>query len=136
MTPNKAYQQYQENSIKTSSPEELTLMLYNGLVKFLMQAKTAIEEKDMEKTHKYLTKAQDIIDEFVCKLDMNYEISDNLLRLYEFMNWFIIQENIKKDSSHLEPVITIARDLRDTWAEAMKIAKQQGKGSIKKAVDE
>ena len=46
MALNKAYSAYQTNSISTSKPEELTLMLYNGLVRFIMQAQNAIETKD------------------------------------------------------------------------------------------
>ncbi len=49
MALNRAYNQYKENSVFTSTPEELTLMLYNGLVKFIMQAQAAMDGKNMEK---------------------------------------------------------------------------------------
>ena len=74
---------YQANSIAASKPEELTLMLYNGLVRFLAQAKKALEEKNLEESHKNLVRAQDITVEFQSTLDMSYEISKNLFLLYE-----------------------------------------------------
>jgi len=49
-----AYDQYKENSVYTASPEELTLMLYNGLVKFLMQAQMALNDKNIERQTKAL----------------------------------------------------------------------------------
>lgn len=120
-----AYKQYIENSVYTASPEELTLMLYNALIKFLMQARSAIEQRNIEDANKYLIKSQDIIDEFACTLDFNYEISANLLSLYDYMSWSLAQENVKKDNKNLDDVLKVARELRDTWAEAMKCAKQQ-----------
>ena len=58
---NDTYSMYKQNSIMTSSPEELTLMLYNGLVKFIMQAQKAIEEKDIQKANESIKRAEDII---------------------------------------------------------------------------
>jgi len=78
-----AYDQYKENSVYTASPEELTLMLYNGLVKFLMQAQMALNDKNIEKANKSIIRAQDIISEFRCTLDMKYDIAHQLDLLYE-----------------------------------------------------
>lgn len=130
MTINNNAKQYQENSVYTAGPEELTLMLYNGLIRFLMQARTAIEQGNIEDANKYLIKAQNIINEFICTLDLNYEISGNLLAIYDFMNWSLAQENIKKDNKNLDDVLRLARELRDTWAEAMKTARQQNGGRV------
>lgn len=125
MALNKAYEQYKENSIFTASPEELTLMLYNGLIKFIMQAQMAIDENDMEKAHNSNLRAQDIIMEFQATLDMKYELSRGLMALYEYMHRRLIEANIKKDRDILEEVLGFARELRDTWQQAMKIAKRQ-----------
>lgn len=128
MTPNNAFNQYKENSVYTASPEELTLMLYNGIIKFVMLAQTAIDEKAVEKVHNNITRAQDIITELQVTLDRNYEISTNLSLLYDYMYRRLIDANVKKDKNILEEVLGLIRDLRDTWAQAIKLArKQQGK---------
>ncbi|HEX9062969.1 MAG TPA: flagellar export chaperone FliS [Clostridia bacterium] len=120
-----AYDQYRENSVYTASPEELTLMLYNGLVKFIMQAEAAIEEKSLDKANNSIIKAQDIITEFQATLNMKYEISKNFLLLYDYMYRRLVEANIKKDLGILEEVLGLAKEFRDTWSQAMKIARQQ-----------
>lgn len=124
MAVNKAYNQYKENSIFTSSPEELTLMLYNGLIKFIMQAQNAIDENNTEKTNNCIIRAQDIILEFQSTLDMKYEVSQGLMLLYDYMHRRLLDANIKKSGEILEEVLGFAKELRDTWAQAMKLAKQ------------
>ena len=109
MALNKAVYQYQQNSIMTATPEELTLMLYNGCIKGIKMTKIAIEDNDYEKCNYYICKAQAIIRELRATLDMNYDISKNLYDLDE--------------------VVGFVTELRDTWAEAMKDAriKQSGR---------
>jgi len=119
------YQQYQQNTVNTSTPQELTLMLYNGLVRFLKLAYQGIEEADIEKANNNIIKSQNIILEFMSTLDMQYEISEELFSLYEYMNRRLLEANIKKDKLILEEVSGYAEELRDTWAQAMKLAKQQ-----------
>ena len=123
MLQNNGFNQYKENSIKTSTPEELTLMLFNGLVKFLMQAQSAIETKNSEKANNGIIRAEAIIKEFQSTLDMNYEVSEGLDSLYDYMYRRLVEANIKKDSSIVEEVLGYVKELRDTWAQAMKIAK-------------
>lgn len=127
MALNKAYNQYRENTVYTSSPEELTLMLYNGLVRFILQAQLAIDEKNMEKAHNSITRAEDIVLHFQATLDMKYEISQGLNLIYDYMYRRLTDANIKKDKLVLEEVLSLAKELRDTWAQAMKLAKQPQK---------
>lgn len=124
MVTNNGFNQYKESSIKTSTPEELTLMLYNGLVKFLMQAQNAIETHNIEKANNSILRAQAIIKEFQATLDMNYEVSEGLDSLYDYMYRRLIEANLKKDASIIEEILGYAKELRDTWAQAMKIAKR------------
>jgi flagellar protein FliS len=119
------YQQYQQNSVNTATPQELTLMLYNGLVRFLKTAQQGIEENNIEKANNFIIRSQDIIMEFMCTLDMQYEVSNGLFSLYDYMHRRLIEANIKKDKAVIDEVLGYAEDLRDTWAQAMKLAKQQ-----------
>lgn len=123
MALNKAYDQYKHNSVFTASPEELTLMLYNGLVKFIMLAQGGIVEYDMEKANSNIIKAQNIVLHLQNTLDMGYDVSQSLDLLYDFMYRHLIEANIKKDKVMLEEVLGLVKDLRDTWQQAMKLAK-------------
>ncbi len=127
MVTSNAYDTYKQNSILTASPEELTLMLYNGLIKFIMIARKAIEEKDIPKAHESIIRAQDIVNEFKASLNMQYEISHNLNMLYDYFLDRLLEANIRKDTAILDEVLRFVRELRDTWAQAMRIAKQQNK---------
>lgn len=122
---NAAYQQYQNSMVNTASPQELTLMLYNGLIKFLNLSIQGVEEKFIEKANNNIIRAQDIITEFMSTLDMNYEVSKGLFALYDYMHRRLVEANLKKDKLIIEEVLGFAENLRDTWAQAMKLAKQQ-----------
>lgn len=130
MVTSNMYDTYKQNSIFTASPEELTLMLYNGLIKFVMLSQKAIEDKDIQKAHESIIRAEDIIMEFKATLDMQYELSNGLALLYDYMLDRLFEANMKKDPEILAEVLHFAKDLRDTWAQAMKLAKQQGKRQV------
>ncbi len=110
-----ALQRYQNDNVMMARPIELTIMLYEGLIKKLKLAKLYTEECDYEKANKYFIGAQDIVDELLHSLDLRYEVSASLMKLYDFMLWETAQANMTKDVNLVEPVITIAEDLRDAW---------------------
>lgn len=128
MTNSNGVSTYQKNAINLASPQELTLMLYNGLVRFTKLAIQGVEEKNIEMASNNMVRAQDIITEFMCTLDMQYEVSKNLMVLYEYMHKRLIEANIKKDLRILKEMLGFAEELRDTWAQAMKVAKQGNNG--------
>lgn len=120
MNNNLALNQYLENSVNTASPAELTLLLYNGLVKYLMKAKESVDQNNLQKSHENIMRSQNIISEFQATLDMKYPISQNLMLLYDYMKRRLIDANVKKDIEIIDEVLIFARELRDTWAAAMK----------------
>jgi flagellar protein FliS len=119
------YAKYEDNNIFTSSKEELTLMLYEGGLKFTNQAIVAVENKEIEKAHNLIIRVEDIVREFQMTLDFKYEISNNFNQLYDYMHQRLMDANMKKDAAILTEVRDMFRDLRDTWKEAMALAKQQ-----------
>lgn len=121
-----AYQQYRDNSIQTASPEELTLMLFNGLVRFIMRAIDAVEKGKIEEAHNNIMRAQDIIQEFMATLDRKYPVAASLALIYDYMLRRLIEANTHKDASILNEVLDMAKQLRDTWEQAMKLARQHG----------
>ena len=114
---------YRNQQIMTASPEQLTLMLYDGAIRFLRASITAIDAKEMEKAHEMNMRTQEIIREFRQTLNMDIELSENWDKLYEFMEYRLMEGNVKKDKAMLQDVLDLLRDMRDTWAEAMKLAK-------------
>ncbi|MDR1913325.1 MAG: flagellar export chaperone FliS [Clostridiales bacterium] len=124
MAANSLYDKYNDNSIMTASKEELTLMLYEGALKFANQAMTAIESKDYVKSNTLIMKVEDIIREFQMTLDFQYNISNDLNSLYDYMYGRLVEANMKKDLNILEEVRNMLREFRDTWKEAMNLAKQ------------
>lgn len=115
------YQQYQQNAIKSASPGELTLSLYNGAVKFIKQAMMAVDEKNIEAANNTIIRTQDIISYLMDTLNPDYEISNNLMALYDYMNRRLTEANIKKDKSILEEVLGLVEELRDAWGQAVKL---------------
>lgn len=122
MTKN-PYAKIKQNSIMTASPQELTLMLYDGAVKFGNQARVALLAKDYEKSHNLNVKVQAIIQEFQITLDMKYEVSEGMALMYDYILRRLIEANTKKDPEILEEALGYIRELRATWKEAMQIAK-------------
>ena len=113
---------YLETKIKTASPAELTLMLYNGAIKFCNMAAMALEKNEMEKCNENIKKAKAIIVEFRCTLDFNYEVAKDFDRVYDYIYWALTEANTKKDSKMLEEALKHIREMRDTWKEVMKKA--------------
>jgi len=124
-----AHNAYKQNSVTTASPGELTLMLYNGCLKFLIKAKRAIEEKDMQEKNTNLIKAQAIISELMSTLNLDIEVSKNMLALYEYMNHRLVEANIQNNVSFIEEVEGFVTEFRDTWKEVIRINRQQQFGS-------
>lgn len=116
------YEQYNRNKILTASPAEVTLMLYEGAIKFCNIAIMAIEQKDIEKAHTNIMKTQRIIEEFRNTLDHKYPVWEDFDRVYVYLLRRLFEANIGKDKEILEEVNTHLRSMRDTWKEVMKRA--------------
>lgn len=125
MAMNNPYKQYEQNSITTATPEELTLMLYNGAIKFAKRAYIYIEENKISEVNTNLIKAQNIISELDGTLNMDYEMSEGLSNLYIYIKEQLMEANIQKDIKILDEVIPLIEDMRDNWKEAMEVAKQE-----------
>ena len=123
--PNAAaqYAQYNTNKIMTASPAELTLMLYEGAIKFCTIAIMAIEQKDVQKANNNIIKVQKIIEEFRTTLDHKYSVAQDFDRVYVYLLQRLLEANIHKDKEILEEVNTHLRSMRDTWKEVMKKVK-------------
>lgn len=122
MTNNNRYAAYEKSRIMTASPAELTLMLYEGAVKFCNIAIVAVEKNEIEKAHINIRKVEDIITEFQATLDHKYPIAKEFDKVYAYLQQRLIDANVKKDKDILEEVLVHLRTMRDTWKEVMQKA--------------
>lgn len=123
MIANRGYDTYAKNKILTASPAELTLMLYEGAIKFCNIAIVAIEDKNVEKAHINITKVENIIAEFLATLDHKYPVAKDFENVYNYLMERLVEANVKKDKEILEEILTHLRTMRDTWKEVMEINK-------------
>ncbi len=121
-----AYAQYNNSKILTATPAELTLMLYEGAIKFCNIALMAIEQKDIQKAHTNIVKTERIIDHLRTTLDMRYPVAQDFERIYTYLSQRLVEANIKKDAEIVREVCEHLRSVRDTWKEVMRINKEKG----------
>lgn len=119
MAPNNGYAAYANNKIMTASPAELTLMLYEGAIKFCNIAIVACERKEIEKAHINIRKTDRIIEEFQITLNRKYKVAEDFDNVYKYIRQRLLEANIAKDPEILEEVLEHLRTMRDTWKEVM-----------------
>lgn len=129
MAVNNPYQAYQTNSVTTAAPGELTLMLYNGCLKFINLGRVAIEKKNIQEKNINIQKAQNIIQELMVTLKMDYEFSKKMMSLYDYMNRRLIEANLKNDTAILDEVEELITEFRDTWKQVIQLNRQQQYGA-------
>lgn len=122
MLANQGYAAYANNKIMTASPAELTLMLYDGAIKFCNIAISAIEEENVQKAHTNIIKVERIIEEFQATLDHKYPVARDFDEVYNYLMIRLREANMKKDKEILEEVLKHLRTMRDTWKEVMRVA--------------
>lgn len=117
-----AYAQYNNNKVMTASPGELTLMLYDGAIKFCNLAEMAVENKDVPKAHENIIKIQRIIDYLRQTLDMKYAVAQDFERIYLYLSQRLVEANMTKDIEILKEINQHLHSIRDNWKEVMKAA--------------
>lgn len=119
------YQQYNNSKILTASPAELTLMLYEGAIKFANMAQMAMEKNEIEKAHLNIRKVQNIISEFQATLNHKYPVAKDFDNVYTYIQQRLHDANMTKDPAIMDEILTHLRTMRDTWKEVMRLAKTQ-----------
>ncbi|SEF66452.1 flagellar protein FliS [Butyrivibrio sp. Su6] len=119
-TQQKAYAQYKNNKVMSASAPELTLMLYDGAIKFLNVADYAIEKKDLEKANTNIIKTEKIIDYLRNTLDMKYPVAQDFENMYSYIARRLVEANIGKDREIVAEVNRHMHAIRDNWIEVMK----------------
>ena len=120
------YAQYNNSKVLTASPAELTLMLYEGAIKFCNVAIVAVEQRDISKAHTNIVKVQRIIDYLRQTLDMKYPVAQDFENIYVYLSQRLVEANLKKDKEILEEINMHLHSVRDTWKEVMRINQVKG----------
>ncbi|OAB42943.1 flagellar export chaperone FliS [Paenibacillus glacialis] len=114
------YEKYKQSSVQTANPSQLLIMLYDGAIRFIRGGIESIGCQDYQKTNEQFKKAQTIVSELSATLDYSYEISKNLATLYEYINYLLIESNMKKVAGPAEEAIGHLSELREAWVQASK----------------
>jgi flagellar secretion chaperone FliS len=118
------YQSYQQSSVMTASPQELTLMLYNGCLKFIRLAKKAMAAQKFEEKNTNILKAQKIVQELYVTLNPEIELSSGMGQLYDFIHQRLVDANLQNDLAALEEAEGLMLEFRDAWKQAMELVKR------------
>ena len=121
-----AYAQYNNNKVLTASPGELTLMLYDGAIKFCNAAIAAVEKKDIQGAHTNIVKVQKIIDYLRQTLDMKYAVAQDFENIYVYLSQRLVEANMKKNQEILEEINGHLHSVRDNWKEVMRVCREKG----------
>lgn len=125
MAYNNAAKTYGTNRITTASPAELTLMLYDGAVKFCNIAVSSLEKQDYETTNVNIQKSRNIIIELNTTLNHKYAVAEDFQRMYDYIYALLVEANMNKDMELLQRALDEIRGMRDLWKEVMAKAKER-----------
>jgi len=125
-TPNS----YLRNAVMTATPEQLHLMLYDGAIRFSLQARDAIEARDYEGSYNKLSRAQAIILEMQSGLrpEINKELCDRMSAIYSYLYRKLVDASVNRSLADVDDALKILRYQRETWTMLMdKVAKARAK---------
>jgi flagellar protein FliS len=114
---------YRTNAIETASPEQLTLMCYDGALRFMRRAARSLEGGDLADASYAIGRAQAIVNELNVTLDMEAggEIASNLRGLYLFVNRHLSEALVVKEPAKIREAMGLIEELRGAWSEAMNL---------------
>jgi len=113
----KATQAYLQTQVNTTTQGDLLIMLYDGAIKFLGQAKKKIEEKDYAQKGILITKAINVISELDESLNgqKGGELAQNLHKLYFYCNTRLLKANLEMNTALVDEVLRILSALRSAF---------------------
>lgn len=120
---NLAYNTYTQNNIGVESPEKLIQMMYEGVLRFNMQAKRAINDEDIERRTYWVNRSNAIISELINILDYNQgDVAHYLAGLYGHQLHLLLEANVHNDSAKLDEVNQVMKGLLEAWRENSHVA--------------
>ncbi|SDZ33807.1 flagellar protein FliS [Evansella caseinilytica] len=129
MAVNNPYATYQQRATETKTPGELTLMLYEGCLKFIRRAEKAIDEGTVEEKNTNIIKAQNIIRELMVTLNTDVAVAQQMMQMYDFILNRLVDANVNNDKKLLKEAEEFVTEFRDTWKEVVKLDRQRRHGA-------
>lgn len=125
MTTNLAYNTYTQNNIGVESPEKLIQMMYEGILRFNMQAKRSINDNDIERRTYWVNRSSAVISELINILDYDQgNIAHYLAGLYTYQLRLLVEANLNNDTAKLDEVNQVFKGLLEGWKESVDVASQ------------
>lgn len=118
------YAKYANNKVMTASPAELTLMLYEGAIKFCNLARIDIERGEYGHAMLYVQKARNIIVELQSTLDFKYPVAKDFDAIYTYIFNLMVETNSRHTIEPLDEILLQLRELRDIWKQIMQLTKK------------
>ncbi|WP_349669169.1 flagellar export chaperone FliS [Lacrimispora sp.] len=115
------YQHYKEQTVNTMTPGEMLNLLYDELLKRLTRSELALENKDYELFEQSIQRSMDIVTYLKDTLNFQYEISNELKRLYDFFIYELVRIKAGRNSAIIAEIRPLIMDLRDSFREAQRI---------------
>ena len=129
MAQRNPYATYANNKVASATPAELTLMLYEGAIKFCNLAKIDIEQNEYGDSIGHIQRARDIIVELQSTLDFKYPVARDFDNIYRYIFELMAKVNRDHDMEVLEELLKELRELRDIWKQIMRTAKMPAKSA-------
>lgn len=117
------HDRYKQDNVMTASPIDLVIMLYDGCIKNLKLAKLHLEGESVSDFQTCIEKAEEILLELIRSLNLDIDMSQDLLDLYQFMVNELVKASFTQETEHIDPVINMMSDLRESW---VGVKKQMG----------
>ncbi len=120
---NLAYNTYTQNNVGVESPEKLIQMMYEGILRFNMQAKRSINEGDIERRTYWINRSNAVFAELINILDYTQgDVAHYLAGLYHYQLKLLIEANIQNNSEKLDEINRVMKGLLEAWRENVDVA--------------
>jgi flagellar protein FliS len=123
---------YLESQVLTASRDQLLLLTYDGVLRFLARARRGIQQRDYHEKHIGLARARTLILELHRTLDFSPapDLAGSLASLYSYLLDQLARADADDDESRVAHVIALVSDLRSTWLQAARAARAAETGVI------
>lgn len=122
---NLAYNTYAQNNVGVESPEKLIQMMYEGILRFNMQANRSIKERDIERRTYWINRSSAVIIELIVILDFSQgDVAHYLAGLYQHQLILLVEANIDNSSEKLDEVNRVMKGLLEAWRESTNVAER------------
>ena len=110
---------YRRTNVHTRSPLELVVMLYDGALQSLSEARDALARNDVAARTKAVSRALAILTELQGTLNVKEggSIAEELDRLYAFSITRLLDVTTRRDASAIEDIVRVLTPLREAWSQ-------------------